>query len=145
GEKIAHLKENQESIVFQIFKDTYGRIWLCTERGLKLLNPEKLQENKIELLPLSKSFQFPALQKVIMDMLQDHSGNLWFATSEGLVKISPSGYAKTFTGTDGLPSSSILSILMDRETNLWIGTMKGVAKIPLSGSVEIFNSASFGL
>lgn len=59
----------------------------------------------------------------------DKDCRAWLASQEGLVLIHPdSGLLRTFTTSDGLPSSRVSSVAIDPRGWVWVGTDQGLAR-----------------
>jgi hypothetical protein len=55
------------------------------------------------------------------------TGILFFLTCQNIVQAQPADLQPTFTGKNGLPSSSINQILQDTEGRIWIATENGLS------------------
>jgi len=111
-----------------IYEDQSRRIWLGTDKGLRLLSAVK--KNKLEYSELPHPFNSNILKEnAVSAIFQDAEGTFWFGTDKGLVRILTDGKLQFITTRDGLPSDNISCIFQDREKNLWIGTYGGIAKV----------------
>lgn len=107
--------------VNDILLDSYGNIWVGTEKGLARFDGAWLSFH----IPLSLG------DCEVRCLKQDQSGNIWIGTSRGLIKINPvsdlnnPGNWRIYTtaNTDsGLISDHIRAIAFDHNGNIWIGT-----------------------
>lgn len=123
----------------EVMEDLWGRIWIGSETGLKLLNYVPGKREGFELSSLTGSFDDASLKsKKVSAIFQDDDSSLWFGTDAGLLKIEQDGTKQLYTEKDGLPSNRIRCIMQDREKNLWVGTTAGLAKMA-NQSVRIVN------
>jgi len=131
--------------VFAICEDTLGLIWILSDIGITLLDPEK--EKSILVYPFSKDFPLGRLS-LKSNMLLDFSGNIWASNLTGLVRLS---YKRTNSlpitketifkhgakdvysieffqlsaqkyGTD----NSVISLYEDKQRNIWVGCVNGL-------------------
>lgn len=135
-----------------IYKDKSQNIWLGTNNGLVLFNPQKesfttfrhLEENEHSLLG-----------NQVVDIRQMNDGTLWISTYLGGVSIfnlpentfTPPAQA-IFThitaGNDGhgLSSPNAQSIIQDSFGNIWIGNYRGGIDF-ISHTQPIFNTITY--
>jgi ligand-binding sensor domain-containing protein len=88
-----------DNIVFSIYEDMQGKLWIGTNSGLNLFDPatEKFRRFGIyDGLP----------NEVIYGILSDENDNLWLSTNKGICRFNINTYeAKNFSANDGLQSN----------------------------------------
>ncbi|VUD68854.1 Sensor histidine kinase RcsC [Thalassocella blandensis] len=115
-------------VVWCIFEDSKGRIWIGTGEGLA-----RFDQNRDEFIfyrndpsnPMSLSFN------VVLDIAEDDKQRLWVATRGGglnLLVNEKTGVFSQFTEQDGLPTDVVNSLETDRRGNFWIGSAKGLTR-----------------
>jgi signal transduction histidine kinase/ligand-binding sensor domain-containing protein len=106
------------SDVSAIHQDRSGRLWVGTQRGLALLDPQNPKLYSVaEGLPAADV-------RAIMD---DSEGNIWVGTGGGLACLRD-GQITSFRQKDGLPSEDISCLMADTDGILWIGTGGGLVR-----------------
>ncbi len=107
--------------------DRRGLLWIATDNGINVYNPETNAFNYIN----SKN-GIP--DEDIVSSVEDHNGHIWAGTRNGLVYIECSyaskklEYTLTYFDTkDGLPSAvcNLNAAFKDRTGQIYIGTTKG--------------------
>ena len=109
-------------IVYTIFEDTKGYIWIGTSEGILCLNPHNQQITSFDMkngLP----------SNVICGICGDKQGNLWISTSYGISKYNPT--KKTFTNyyaDDGLQGNEFSknALFRDKSGEIIFGGVNGV-------------------
>jgi ligand-binding sensor domain-containing protein/signal transduction histidine kinase len=116
--------------VTALAEDLHGAIWVGTQNGLYLFNPETGEFKHYmheEANPLSIA------DNAIYALLVDSSGNLWIGTSRGLDRLNQKRnqfihYRNDPSFPKSLSNNFVLSIYEDRGGVLWFGTYGGVNK-----------------
>lgn len=109
------------NMVFKVFLDSRGSLWIGTALGLNKFNPENQTFH---------SFQFPLHPGInsIYSIEEDGEGKFWFTTEAGLVCYDPydgSGRSyKIYSMNDGLPFKDIspTSLFKDHSGRLFLGS-----------------------
>ena len=109
-------------IIYTIFEDTKGYIWIGTSEGILCLNPHNQQITSFDMkngLP----------SNVICGICGDKQGNLWISTSYGISKYNPT--KKTFTNyyaDDGLQGNEFSknALFRDKSGEIIFGGVNGV-------------------
>lgn len=129
--------------VYQLMKDSKGRIWLATKRGIKIFDNER------------KSFSFLTLadglsSDDVRSLVEDQNGHVWAGTSNGLNRIQYLSRAagkhksivSTFDLSDGLTGMVFNpnAVYTDKTGKIYMGTTEGYVafypkKIPTNESI----------
>ena len=140
---LIHWKDNQmvknyssldglkSSYVSSILKDSKGRVWLGTSRGLSRWSNEKIQQVR------EAEFKVGA----IFTMREDRLGRIWLGTrNHGLVLFEPD--TESYSVIEKIPllqNMTIWNIDFDSAGNLWIGT-NGHGLLKISEQLELLES-----
>lgn len=110
-------------LIYTLFRDSKGRIWIGTEESLFLYADGKLEE-----LHLSSSTYLHGLIQAFY-VQEDSSHGIWIGSSTGLYRYKEGAPAtwEHYTMKDGLPNDFIYSILEDERGRLWLTTNKGLS------------------
>lgn len=114
--------------VYDIKEAPYGNLWVGTDRGLTLFDPQK---NEFIVFRNDPQKPFSLADNRITQIQTMQDGSLWIATEAGGINklndqnldLSQSQNLKFthITTHDGLSSNSISSIMQDSFGNIWIG------------------------
>ncbi|MDX2129122.1 MAG: ATP-binding protein [Chloroherpetonaceae bacterium] len=128
-----------------ITKTTDGRLWLGTDAGISIYDPQTKKwgsfQNDLET-------GGPLPDNYISSFLLSSKGTLWVGTASGLSKFNPQTNSfETFTSkssdTQTLPDNEILTLFEDNAHTIWVGTGSGLCKmIDESGKFERIQSKS---
>ena len=105
-------------LIYTLFRDSKGRIWIGTEESLFLYAGGKLEE-----LHLSSSAYLHGLIQAFC-VQEDSRHEIWIGSSTGLYcykEGAPTAW-KHYTMKDGLPNDFIYNILEDERGRLWLTT-----------------------
>ena len=110
--------------VYDIFKDSRNRLWVCTFSG-----GVSFMEQSAETIKTIKhqiNDDNSLVNNVINDICEDSDGNIWFATDNGLSKwsVSNNTWMKLFENMSG-KSNVFLSIKEDNRGQMWAATWGG--------------------
>lgn len=110
-------------LIYTLFRDSKGRIWIGTEESLFLYADGKLEE-----LHLSSSTYLHGLIQAFC-VQEDSRHGIWIGSSTGLYHYKEGAAAawEHYTMKDGLPNDFIYSILEDERGRLWLTTNKGLS------------------
>jgi ligand-binding sensor domain-containing protein/serine phosphatase RsbU (regulator of sigma subunit) len=124
----SYLNSYGENAVRAIYEDKYANLWLCTDKGLKILNPATEDFISYYSDPGDPSSLSADL---LYGFCEDRSGNIWIGTMVGGLNkadLKPKKFRLTQT-QNGNPSNlsrnNIRSIFMDSKNVLWVGTLEG--------------------
>ncbi len=128
-----------DNVVYTLFYDHKGRIWLGTASGLCSFDPQK---RVFERITLPGSVQ----PKAVHVILQDNNGTYWFATSSGGVcaydeaRNETRSYTYDENNRNSLPDNRVFCMLCDHQDNIWVGTQnRGLCRLnPESGEFDFF-------
>lgn len=131
--KIYEMSNDTNSISFHtpvaIIKDKKSRLWVGTEEGLNLYNPEK--DNFHRLKSIRPRGGIKPGPDVIASMLMQDDGKIWTGmVGTGLYLFDPdTREAKLYADSIFPPDASIVSLFLDSRKTLWIGTAAGLFKL----------------
>jgi len=115
-------KSISSNVINGIFEDSENRLWITSENGLNLFNPEEKNFTRI-----TQEEGFPS--NVTYSILEDKNKNLWITTSRGLVEYNPkSGSTRIFTKSNGLLSDQFnySSFFKDDTDEMYFGSVNGL-------------------
>jgi signal transduction histidine kinase/ligand-binding sensor domain-containing protein/DNA-binding response OmpR family regulator len=125
------------NVVRHLQEDAKGNIWVATNNGLVIFNPN---ENTPDTYKFYRYYKIPGDptslgNNDVQFIYKDKTGGMWLGTfGGGLHKLvsAPDLHQKLkfkfFTTADGLPNDIILSIVGDNSGNLWLTTENGLSK-----------------
>lgn len=116
-------KKLENVLIYTMFRDSKGRIWIGTEESLFLYANGKLEE-----LHLSSSDYLHGLIQAFC-VQEDSKNDIWIGSSTGLYRYKEGDATvwEHYTMKDGLPNDFIYSILEDERGRLWLTTNKGLS------------------
>lgn len=139
-----HEKANLQSLchdkyLFEIDQDDNGNLWVCTDKGLSILNPDTDQFIIYDQLKELQSFVIHALE-------QDESGNMWIGTrNRGLFRFHlPSRKLSQYTVSDGLSYNGVNKLLY-KDEQLWMATQEGLCRMDIANEQIIVFDERKGL
>ncbi len=130
------LSAEKKIITSGITASAIGDIWLCSNKGLRVLKKETLQEGKIIAEEVPQTFS--SVQNKKASFIKFNGlGQLWLSIyNEGLLFVKPGTAPVLYNETSGLGSTLINFIFGDKEGNNWfIPDGKGVQKL-VSNNIE---------
>ena len=112
--------------VSQIFQDSQGFIWLCTEDGLNLFDGysfKTYKHNAADSTSISNNN--------VTSIIEDKNGKIWIGTNSGLNVFDRSSqkFKKFFFKhnlSNSISNDRINKFCFDQEGHLWIGTDNGL-------------------
>lgn len=108
-----------------LYRDPSGIIWMATQAGLLLLEPES-GETRLLRMDLERPYSLP--NNSVWSIFPDPDGGLWIGTYGGKLAYSTLAESNVsfFTARPGGLSHPIVSCFAeDRNGNLWVGTEGG--------------------
>jgi ligand-binding sensor domain-containing protein/signal transduction histidine kinase/CheY-like chemotaxis protein len=111
----------------KILKLKDGSLWIGTQDGLSILNPDTFQFINYQHDPTQPN---SISQNSIYDIFQDKNGSVWIGTYFGGVNIvysvnTPFTVYQNNINKNSISSNIISAIVEDKNQNLWIGTEAG--------------------
>lgn len=130
AETFSHHRHNANDItsissdtVFDVYEDSHGKFWVCTDRGLNLFDKTSGTFKRF-----SKIDGFEA--KIVHNVIEDKQGDLWMGTDIGLIQFDPitERVVNLFTKDDGLHSHDFFASArgQTRSGQLWFGGFNGL-------------------
>ena len=110
--------------LFEIEEDDDGMIWIATDKGFSVLNPENLQFiAQPELVNKLKD-------QIIHCLEPDGLGNMWLGTrTQGLFRYDQKDQSwKQYTVASGLPFNGVNKMIL-KDSSLWLCTRRGLGKL----------------
>ncbi len=99
-----------------IFRDSQGRLWLCTYGGLAQFDKGKV----VQRFTVRDGLCSNNTRRIV----EDGEGSLWIGTANGLSRFKD-GKFETYGVESGLSDKFIMSLFIDRTNTLWVGTNGG--------------------
>lgn len=123
--------------VLALFQDSLGLIWVGTENGLNLFNPEK---GTFKTFFHERGRENTLSSNMVWSFYEDRSGNLWIGTNGGGLNVWDIEERRLqnptfmhFSENISLPSSSIFGIQGGPNNDLWLSHNRGVTRITSDG------------
>jgi ligand-binding sensor domain-containing protein/serine phosphatase RsbU (regulator of sigma subunit) len=139
GRVYSYLNSYGDNAIRAMYEDKSGKLWLSTDKGLKILNPKTWTYVSYLAEPGNR-------QAISADLLsgmhEDKSGNLWIGSLAGglnKVDLKPEKFllCQTQYGNPAsLSKNNIRSIFVDSKNTLWIGTFEGGVNIMVDGEEQ---------
>lgn len=113
-------------VIYKIFKDYLGDIWVGTSKGLFKFFPEK---DTFQHINTGDHLKLEA--NVIRDIAEDKQRNLWLGTEAGIIIYHPKAkktqrITQSFDNNiNSLSDKAVYSIFMSKENIAWVGTYFG--------------------
>lgn len=86
-------KSLNESKVNQIYKDTRGLFWICTDKGLFRLNTSSGY-----FVSMGQAWAAPELSRTCWAIMEDQEGIFWIGTEKGLIRANEKGIIQRSEG-----------------------------------------------
>ncbi len=119
-------------VVKNMIEDHLGRLWLCTETGLVVLD-----KSALKIAYTFNERTHPGFPNDVSDVCQDSAGRIWVSTYlKGLILIEDPAKQRFYSYTEqaedpwGLGTRSAWDIYRDRHDNLWFATNQGLRWLP---------------
>ncbi len=111
----------EKRIIYVLFSDKKGNLWMGTEKGLAVLYKGQTQITPLKIPQLAVTRNLP------VDIVADKKGNIWFTTSNGLHCYTPENQSYTCyqepvpQGQDPRLYNFFTKMYLDNQGILWIG------------------------
>lgn len=142
--EILHFVDRQKShpaldnaIIHSIVKAEAQQLWLLTEKGLFLFDPQKGIKARYWKGGKGK-FHLPA--ENLRACHRDKNGIWWLATVDGLLRWNPNqNKSRLFTMAEGLSNDNIYAVYADDHGFLWLSCDRGIIQFQKStGKTRVF-------
>ena len=127
-----------------LFKDSRGRIWIGTAKGISIYLPEEKRLRNFEELYETVPDEILS-GRSIYAIVEDKSNRIWIATDKGLYQIQPD--TQIINAFNRIKSNGretligrIHALSLDENNNLWLGTEKGL--VMYDSEVNIFKKVT---
>jgi len=134
-----------DGIVRVISEDNRGRIWLGTEKGISIINPD----GKIEILKQDFVDKNKLNDNAIYAILCDKNDNIWIGTYFGginvlLNKTEQFKWIEAGYGAKNIKGKAVRKIIEMQNNNLWIAIEDGGINIynTVTGDIKVFDRIS---
>ncbi|MFI3280790.1 MAG: ATP-binding protein [Rikenellaceae bacterium] len=138
------------NIVRNLMIDSRGDLWICTDKGLALIDREQLYLSEPVVEPVVVSVES---NHYTIPIIEDKLGRIWYGTlGRGLHCLTqlPSSYMpdkkgrkygiKSYTIASGLSNNSIKAIAEDEDGNIWVSSNRGICCLnPTSDKIRIYD------
>lgn len=132
----AHNTGPSDDMVWGMYNDHEGHIWICCNSGITQLNPDTKQFTRYKEVSIGGKKISIGICTI---MTEDDAGNIWIATDNGLFKKDRQDVFKRYTTDDGLSNNSINSLRLDQQDKLWLATSNGLTRLdPVTGKCVRF-------
>lgn len=144
GEYIRYSTENSsliENLAHSILKDSKGRIWIGTKRGVCYFDSASATFKRAGIFPSS------IYNCKITHIYEDRNSCLWFCTeTDGLYRVnSELTLYEHYMTNELLPDNAVTGIMEDRPGYFWVATHKGLARCTFTDNKHFFYWVSDGL
>jgi signal transduction histidine kinase/ligand-binding sensor domain-containing protein/CheY-like chemotaxis protein len=122
-------------LIFRLLIDTTGRLWICTQEGLYLIEKPELGLSPVRVDEFSGLIGQSNVE--IFGACQTQTGTLWFSTTQGLLTLSGGHW-----NTPRLPPSSryrFESIECEDDHSIWLSDSPGSGFWHATGNTEAMN------
>ena len=117
----------------EMLVDHYGNVWLCSNEGLYIFNPDELMKDEKAYKHLNTDAKDPKTDEIhCIYEYRDTKEILAGTTGRGLAVFDNSNpkqptFKRCYTTADGLPNNNVQQIIEDDGGALWFGTDMGLA------------------
>ena len=104
-------------IVYAIFIDKYGAVWMGTRGGVA-----RLFKGRISTFTANDGLSYDNVQSIFVD----REDNIWIGTDGGGLNVLRNGLFTMYTTKEGLLSDMVWTVYEDSRQQMWIGTDRGL-------------------
>jgi len=124
-----------------VFLDSKGLIWIGSESGLSIFDPETGVFNNFKRNQNIDLDHTCLSNNSIQTIFEDSRNNIWIGTHDGLNRyLAEDQTFIHYHDKDGLSGKRVAAITEDNDGNLWISTDKGFSKFDLqAGTFRSYN------
>lgn len=132
--------ENRHQCMMRsMIQDRKGLIWVGTNDGVVVFNPDELINDKNKYISLhlhTEDLQSLSHNEVKV-VFEDSKGNIWLGATGGGLNLLVRGrsleksWFKHFDANNGLANETVQAILEDNEGYIWVSTESGISKFNL--------------
>ncbi|MDM8544160.1 two-component regulator propeller domain-containing protein [Desulfococcaceae bacterium HSG9] len=130
------------NVVWQIFQDRAGTIWVPTcGGGLDRFDPKT--EKVIAHYEHDPDNPASIGSDTLNHVYEDSTGVIWVGTvGGGLNRLNKDGTFKRYTEANGFPTNSVQNIIEDNNAFLWLGTKIGLIRFdPKNETAKLYTQA----
>ena len=138
-EKIKEPAALNDLVIFQIFEDDKGNLWLVAPSGLASYN---VGTNEYSRFFSGGKDDRPSDYLPLYSLLEYNKKFFWLGTlGNGFVKFDTENLTySTFNEKSGLANNVVYAILPDKNNNLWIATNNGISRFNIkTGAFKNFD------
>ncbi|MDR2622227.1 MAG: response regulator, partial [Dysgonamonadaceae bacterium] len=139
---IYHPSQISDGIVRAISEDDRGRIWLGTEKGITILNPD----GTMEIIRQDFVGKNKLNDNAIYTILCDRDGNIWIGTYFGGINVllknnEQFNWIEAGYGTKNIKGKAVRKMVELKKNILWVATEDGGLNIyhTATGDIEVFD------
>lgn len=112
--------------ITDIVRDSKHRLWLISEKGLRVYTEKDGQLQYCSILPEQSPFTYKMTNCICESKL---NGIFWIGTRNGIYRFDEkTKEIKQYTTTHGLPNNVVHGIMEDSYGYLWLSTDKGLSR-----------------
>lgn len=115
------------NVVWDIFKDDAGILWLATSNGISKLN---FNQSMFRFTPVFSKEGNKTVGTQVNDLYTDQEGTIWLATKKGVIAHFRNGEQLSFTANEKSKNRLVLNnvntISGDLLGRIWIGSAGGI-------------------
>jgi len=131
-----NMKNEQQDMMRSMIQDREGLIWVGSNEGAIVFNPDELIQDKSKYLNFQSDMKEPQSlsNHEVKVIFEDSKGNIWLGTTGGglnlLVRENPleRSWFKHYTSKNGLSNEIIQSIQEDNEGYIWVSTENDISR-----------------
>jgi signal transduction histidine kinase len=113
------------NMVYCIYEDHLGYIWLATINGLDVFNPYLQKMTRFR----KNETQNSLCDNFVISLCEDKSGDMWIGTGAFVNKfVRKDSTFIYFNKEDGLMNNNIFEIVRDEQNTLWFATGGGLSR-----------------
>lgn len=117
-----HAENGGNVLTKMLCMDKYGELWIATQRGLYILNPDTRRYTRY-LHSVLNPFSLP--NNSVCSISEDRQRNIWIGTYSGYIchtNLNESEWVKTYTPREESLNHNLVSGFAEEGDRLWIAT-----------------------